>query len=308
MSPHETNNGMPGRPVRSDFARERGLSYGARRFLTLAMLVVMAGGAGYWFMGRSSAPAPGEIPTIKAEGATYKQKPDDPGGVDIPNQDVQVYHEIDGSADAANAKPGVEHLLPPPEEPNAKAVPVTPNAFSETDGQQPAPVEDLKPVADASSQADPILGGPPPPMATTATQPVPVAPVPVPVTAAPAVVAPKPQVVVTPKPAPQSAVVAVAAPVAAPKKVMPVKAAAAGTTAVQLAAVNDENAALSIAKSLQVKYQSVLGNAHLHTVRADLGAKGVFYRIQSQPLSDTDAKSICAMVKAQNGGCLLVHP
>jgi hypothetical protein len=80
-----------------------------------------------------------------------------------------------------------------------------------------------------------------------------------------------------------------------------------GNTVVQLAALPDEHAATVMAQKLQIKYQSILGSAHLHPVRADLGAKGIFYRIQSQPLSDSQAKSVCAALKNQNAGCLLVR-
>ena len=98
------------RPVHSDYARER--AYARRRIVTLIVLAFVLGGAGYAFWGRG-APNPADIPTIKAEGA-YKQKPTEPGGIDIPHQDVRVYDQLESKKAVA---PQIEHLLPPPEVP-----------------------------------------------------------------------------------------------------------------------------------------------------------------------------------------------
>ena len=43
--------------------------------------------------------------------------------------------------------------------------------------------------------------------------------------------------------------------------------------------------------------------------RADLGDKGVFYRLQAGPLSDAAAaETLCGKLKQRNVGCLIVRP
>jgi hypothetical protein len=61
------------------------------------------------------------IPTIKAE-MPIKQRPEQPGGIDIPHQDVTVFQKLDESAEAPAP---VEHLLPPPEAPQHDAMPAS---------------------------------------------------------------------------------------------------------------------------------------------------------------------------------------
>lgn len=293
-SPHELFAAE--RPVRSDFARQSGVPYAVRRVLTLIVLLAIVIGGGMWGWGRLSPSGPVEIPTIKAEGP-YKQKPDQPGGVDIPNQDVQVYHEIDGNA-AANTKPVVEHMLPPPEVPNIK--PAAPSqSFAQSGHQEEKPVEELKPVHEIQSsnavEDDPILNPQKQVIATT-VEPVETKPT----TQTPAVtpVATKEEKLA------KSPIVKTEPVESKPATILSEKA----QTVIQLAALPDENAAKTMAQKLQSQYKSILGNNRLHTVRADLGAKGIFYRIQSQPLMESQAKSICNTLKAQKAGCILVRP
>ena len=276
----------PERPVRSDFARQStGIPYVLRRLITLAVVVGLAAGGMYWVWHHASS-GPAEIPTIKADG-TYKQRPDQPGGIDIPHQDVQVYHEIDGSAEAKTTVPPVEHMLPPPEEPNLSSLPTT--GSSSIDSVPSPHIETLTPttVSEAPSSSavpppveTPVVSTPvPPPAMTTVTPSVANAPV------------------QTPAPLP--------IPTMKTEEVAPV--AKKGSVVVQLAALPDESAAQATMQKLQSKYSSILGTARLHSVRADLGGKGIFYRIQSQPLPQQQAQAICVAVKNRNAGCLLVR-
>jgi len=77
--------------------------------------------------------------------------------------------------------------------------------------------------------------------------------------------------------------------------------------AVQLASSNDEAKARTMMQEMQQKYTSQLGSTTLHLVRADLGSRGIFYRIQSQGLSESDANHICSSLKQMNAGCILVR-
>lgn len=110
------------RPVRSDFDRER--VYARRRIITVVALACLLGGGAYVFWGDRG---PSEVPTIVAAGP-YKEKPADPGGIDIPHQDVHVYDQLESKKGDA---PQVEHLLPPPETPKEAPVANPPAAAKE---------------------------------------------------------------------------------------------------------------------------------------------------------------------------------
>mgnify|MGYP002628096534 CR=1 FL=1 len=57
----------------------------------------------------------GGVPVFQASVDPFKHRPDDPGGMDVPNQNVTVYDTLD----AEESNDGMEQLLPEPEEPIA---------------------------------------------------------------------------------------------------------------------------------------------------------------------------------------------
>ncbi len=306
------------RPVRSDFARSghaREISYARRRLITLAVLAVFVGGTVYALWGhRPSNPA--DIPTIHAEGA-YKQKPTDPGGIDIPHQDVQVYNELESKNTPSTQ---VEHLLPPPEMPKegtvvaltpvtSSSVPVAappvappPVAFAPAPQQTSAPAapkEDIGGDQHAAKQISTTVAPASPPPSVTASVPISV-----PASAsAPASAVVAPPVKAVPPPAPATAPLSIEQVIADNQAPAPAK----GEAAIQLASVPDEAKAGAMLLDLQKKYASVLGGVPLHLARADLGAKGIYYRIQSQPLTQEGANHICSSLKQLNAGCILVR-
>ena len=58
-----------------------------------------------------------EIPVIRRPQTAIRVQPNDPGGMDIPNQDKSVYNILDKKTDD-----GVENLLPPPESPKLPTI------------------------------------------------------------------------------------------------------------------------------------------------------------------------------------------
>lgn len=276
------------RPIRSDFTR--GPSYRVRRIITVSVIALLAVFGIYFAFGHKHTPT--EIPVIAAEGP-YKQKPDQPGGMDIPHQDVQVYQEI-GGADAP-ASP-VEHLLPQPETPKAPAA--RPNAVP-MDAAPPATINSDMAATGAPEALTPAAA----PVAAVQT------------TVTPEAAAPKPAqtiTVVPPAKAKPVAKVKAAAKLKAAKptsitQILESNAGSKSTPVVQLASVSDPAAAKSMAEKLQSQYSAFLGGATLRVVKADLGAKGTFYRIQSQPVSADMASQICAALKNHNAGCLIVR-
>src|SRR5205823_464748 len=115
----------------------------------------------------------GEVPLIRADDRPMKIKPDQPGGMPVPDQNVSVYNEKPGAAP-------VEKLLPPPEQPMPRpaskemASPLPPpGAPAATAPAQPgpaapkhqaaataAPKAPAKPAAKETSEAAPVKSVP----------------------------------------------------------------------------------------------------------------------------------------------------
>src|ERR1700732_3811348 len=117
--------------------------------LTGVVMAVLAGGL--WFV-YQQAPrhtagtgAGDAVPLIRADDKPTKIKPDQPGGMAIPDQNASIYNEKPGT-------PAVEKLLPPPEQP------------------MPRPVAPKEPAATAGPIAFPPATAPAQPAATAAPQ------------------------------------------------------------------------------------------------------------------------------------------
>jgi hypothetical protein len=60
---------------------------------------------------------------------------------------------------------------------------------------------------------------------------------------------------------------------------------------------------------MQKAHPDLLDDMRLTVQRADLGDKGVYFRIQAGPLPDrTTAEDVCAELKAAKQPCLVVKP
>jgi cell division septation protein DedD len=77
----------------------------------------------------------------------------------------------------------------------------------------------------------------------------------------------------------------------------------------QLASVPNEADVDSEWQRLQRRLGKALDGQQMQVERADLGTKGVFYRLQIGPFTDRSAaKAACKNIKAAGGDCLLVGP
>ena len=84
---------------------------------------------------------------------------------------------------------------------------------------------------------------------------------------------------------------------------------ASGGYRVQLAALESEEAAAQTIARLKSSNADLLGNVPLAIQRADLGAKGIYYRVQSAPVGDAAAaKALCDSLRGRKVGCLIVRP
>ncbi len=105
-----------------------------------------------------------ELPLIKAEEGPVKRRPEDPGGMAVPNQDKLVYELGTGESEGET----FERLLPPPEEPLPPPVPPEPEAQPETPPEPPAPKAEPAPPPEPAPAPKPAESkapatAPPPP-------------------------------------------------------------------------------------------------------------------------------------------------
>ena len=226
--------------------------------LTGIVMAVFAGGLWFFYHQGVRQPAPGpggEVPLIRADDKPMKMKPDQPGGMPVPDQNVSVYDPKPGAAP-------VEKLLPPPEQPMPRPVPreaTAPSAPS-TAPAQSAPAATAAPQQQAA--------------ATTAAPKAPAKP----------------------------------APVKEPAATAPVKSVPAGPVRLQLASLRTPEAAKEEWSRLKREHPELLGRLTAVAVKADLGDKGVWYRVQTQSFDNAAAaERLCADLKKQNIGCSLAQ-
>jgi len=226
--------------------------------LTGIVMAVFAGGLWFFYHQGVRQPAPGpggEVPLIRADDKPMKMKPDQPGGMPVPDQNVSVYDPTPGAAP-------VEKLLPPPEQPMPRPVPreaTAPSAPS-TAPAQSAPAATAAPQQQAA--------------ATTAAPKAPAKP----------------------------------APVKEPAAAAPAKSVPAGPVRLQLASLRTPEAAKEEWSRLKREHPDLLGRLTAVAVKADLGDKGVWYRVQTQSFDNAAAaERLCADLKKQNIGCSLAH-
>ena len=259
-------------------------------WLWVVLVLVLAGGgwAGWMYVQDQSADEmvnAGNVPMILAPQFDLKEKPADPGGMKIPDRDKLVYDRMAGDQKSGGANQ-VERLLPPPETPIE-------------------PPKDMPRVLEPEPASEPALLTAPEQAApeTTAIEAVPTPPAAPPAPKTPAPKTPAPKVV--------AAKVAPAAP--APVTAAPSDIKATGKPGqgflIQLSAVRAEANAKSEWARLAKKHSDVLGGLKLVIQRADLGAKGIFFRVRGGWFANrNEAKAACAELARRNVGCLIAKP
>jgi hypothetical protein len=77
---------------------------------------------------------------------------------------------------------------------------------------------------------------------------------------------------------------------------------------VQISSQRSEAEAHASFRAMQAKYRSVLGNHQEIIRRADLGAKGTYYRAMVGPFASAgEAGHLCSALKAAGGQCIIVR-
>lgn len=260
--------------------------------LTLLMVLIAGAGAGAWygwgeayFLGKD-----GEMIIVRAEEGPIKVRPASPGGLDVPNRDKLVYERLEKKVPSVKTEtllPRPELPLPPPVKSSAPVVPPSIETAAGTPTNSTTPPPTLPPVK--ASPTEKVTQKPLPRIIEASKPPPPPPPPPR------AETNPPPTSLAAPK-------VAVLAPKSASKS-------ADGGFHIQIAAVRTEKAARDEWGRLKKRYQPLLGKLSLTIVKADLGSRGVFYRLRAGPISNRGAATnICGELTKQKVGCLVVSP
>lgn len=275
----------------------------------LIAAVVIVGVA--WAMSEryfSEAEVTASVPLVTAEETPVKVRPEVSGGVDVPDRDKYVYKSL------TDEEPEAEQLLPPPEEPMERP----PIEVVEVAASEPAP-EVMAEVEDAAMETATGQAPAPPPLDELV-----VAEVDTPMAEAEFM---KEEAVVD-EPFVEPSVEMVAAIEEAPKATEPEAAPApapepeissaapeqsaslradSGRFLVQIGAAQNEAAANGEIARLAKKHPNILSLLSGIVIRADLGDKGVWYRMRVGPFATRgDANGVCGQLKAVNVGCFVV--
>lgn len=213
----------------------------------------------------------GDLVVIEADNSPLKEKPLDPGGMKFPNQDKTIFETFAGNGKLP-AK--VERVLPPPEEPVARS---SDNSTTKTWINKK-----LRKPAEGTAKEEAVKAGEK--IETLIKEEVPKV-------AKPAVK--KPVVKVALKPT---------KPKAKPRKVAAKK--SSSKTKIQLGAYGSQAEAKRAWKKISKKFAE-LADKPVYVVKADLGAKGVFYRLRASGVGGLDeARAFCAALSKKGQPCL----
>ncbi len=280
-----------------------------RRGQILTMMVSVAAIASFsgvvWWAHNQDVQAGGqglEPLVVQAPATPAREKPENAGGFVPPNQDKEVYNRI--SPGAVPVQP--EKLLPGPTvpklPPNGMPLPSAPKP-TQSDGKPPTPLQTASsttPPATKPTASGPAAGqvGPTPPPATSSapasTDSTP--------SSTPPPAGSQPTVTQAPSTAP--------APDAGPSiaSLIDNMSGPTGGWRVQIASVKSEEIAKSTWARLQAAHGDVLGSLRMQPARADLGDKGVWYRVQAGPLDEKQAQSVCGTLKSRKTECIVIPP
>jgi len=247
-----------------------------RRGQILTVMVSVAAVASFgsvvWWAHNQDVKAGGrglEPLVVQAPTSPARIKPENAGGLVVPNQDKEVFNRI--SPGTVPAQP--EKLLPVAVTPklpaNGLPLPSSP--------KEPETAKTPTPLQQASTTTAPAL-----------TQPK--------VLANPPNVQPATNAPTTTESGPSIA------------SLIENMSGPTGGWRIQVASVKNEDVAKSTWARLQSAHGDVLASLRMQAVRVDLGDRGVWYRVQAGPLDEKQAHSVCGSLKARKADCVSVPP
>lgn len=258
-----------------------------RKHITLAAgVVLVAFGGAIWYAYQAGSAAGGDAPLVRAPEGSARHKPDDPGGLAVPDRDKHVYDRVNGApgAEDVQLRPGPELPLDKPEpahhentmveavegmvDPLAERAP----SAAIVEDQEPAPIPDA-PQAPASATK---FGEAAPSVKPAEPQAQAVAPAPTP----------------TPTPAP------------APAAAAPAASAAPGSYMLQLGAFGTQAAANAAWEAARSKF-TLLGGLTRDVDVLDRDGR-TLYRLRGGSFADkAAADAACGQLKAGAHPCFV---
>ena len=268
---------------KNDMSRSRSVLIGAVSGLALAAVVG-------WFAlsPRYSVDNVAEIPVIKRPQASVKVKPENPGGMEILNQDKSVYNIIEKEPERKE----VESILPPPEQPILPEI----KAAATTPAPEAAPEQtpELKPIettTEVKTSEVKTVAAPKAVVNETKEITLPTIKEASQKEAVQAKAEPKPQPVAKAEPKPEPKIAATQA--------------VTGDWQVQLMSSPNQKAVTSAWTGLVKKHPALKGVSH-EIETADLGAKGTYYRLKAGAYATrAEADKLCSTIKSQGGSCIV---
>jgi cell division septation protein DedD len=267
---------------RTELARSR------NNFMGTFAGIVLAGIVGWFVLGPRYAETNKEIPIIRRPQTAVKIKPENPGGMEIPNQDKDVYNIVE-KKNVDNTV--VENLLPTPETPKlpdivAEEEPeVQPNADSldeivDAVENAATPQNAVKETSNKAKATEVAENGSIPDKPTDLLDTKKQAAAPTPTTTAP-------------KEAPK------AKPETAATTAETAKSSSQLGWQIQLVVSRNKDAVEKTWTTLSAKYTDL--KKYQHEVQtSDLGAQGTFYRLRAGSFaSKNEAAAVCASLKAK---------
>lgn len=238
-----------------------------------------------------------EPPLVQADSRPVKEAPQEAGGKEFPHKNKLIYERLqNGDQPEAERIVPRQEALAMPAMPGAVAAPAVATVDDPDGGPRKVktlvvrPDGSVEPPAAPAPEAAPAAA----PQQVAAAEPAP-APQAAPPAAAPAPVAADPApVAAIPAPEPK------AEPAPAP--------AAPSQYVVQVGSKQNQTDALATFADMQQKYPSLLASYRPMVQKANLGAKGIWYRLRIGPIGDKSAANkLCGQLKSQgHPDCLVM--
>lgn len=245
--------------------------------LALGVLIVFA--AVVWNTYRQGVRGEdGELPMVTAETDAYKRVPDEPGGMEFDDLDRRLYDALDGSTRPPASQPAsvdaqTALLAGPPRD-------LRPSAASPSNSSAPRDTVESEDLAPVERQPAPEPAQEEPSGFTDEAD----------IDVDPAPVAEQPKPELRGEPDGKFAF------------------ASSGSFLVQISAVRSEDAANEAWSRLAQRHPEIFAGARKSVERADLGARGVFYRLRAGSFETREAASrFCDAYKQAGGDCIIVR-
>lgn len=282
------------------------------RWMSVGFVLLAVGGFGavawYAYHAGSEALSESDVPVIAAADLPMKETPADPGGWQFEHKDKSVYNEL--AAGKEGERPVAERILPAPEEP-VQRPPVEEIIAKQVEKKEEKnAVKQPEKVAAVEAGKKSVVAVQPKTQEMKKEEVVKQEAAPVKMAEVKPVVKP---VVSKPKP---EAVLAPAKPKVVESRPQEIKTIAPAASAnpvysgkfmAQLGAFRSHSDAMNAWQKISNKHGNALPSNNHAVQRADLGAKGVFYRLQMGPFAfEEAAKEACGYLQQHNQSCFVV--